>query len=746
MQSTATQERNGTMKYELKNSGLFIHWGINTGNPNDDEPVYGSFEEFEDDAVKNGWNAKKWVQAAKKLRASYITFAAFHNCLGFLKLWKSKIPGTYTSKHDFLGELIEEAKKENIRVLVYITPEPRKRCFADGTEFIDTDAYKKYKNDQAADLLDWDYWQTVYCKEVIEEIIENYPDVGGFWFDGWSCKKNAEMIFAMIEEKDSRLLKIRNNFGRWQFKNEDMISVEQFGKVYNPGFDLASSCWQEAGKNEFCYTMEQTGDWWYYPTRDYKFNGAELLRQFVSVCAYGLRPHVGLGAYVSGDFRENIEKYLNMMDNFLSWGAESVFDIEPGILPQCYVNDGGYILTTKRDRVHYIHILKAPKCGRLEVQDGGYEFSCAENLKTGEKVDFVQNGGKVYLSCDFSECEWEGDMVIKLCEQKRNIAGERRTEGEKLPCGVMLELGGLKKIRGIFLEQKNNSAQHNGSWGGVDNNRLKNCRIWGTDKDGAEFLIKEMCLGAARGNKQIDCECEIKSIRLEAIDAYDTDGGRVCYMSNEGERAAFKKLPYKNVVCFAKKDDVDYVLTDDGKLCGYSGGKKEEVAEGVIYLFSGENGEVYYIDSHNQILTVTGGETGYFGDIAAVDNNGGIYTVREGVLCFEGERIDSGVTGLCTHDGVLEYCCGGDIVTIRNNEKTIYKTGYSFVGITSKTVLLEDGNLLFRSGSGREDCVYATDVARATEINNVIYVVKRPKCGKLMITDIMAIGENQKEG
>lgn len=59
MQSTAPKERNGTMKYELKNSGLFIHWGINTGNPNDDEPIYGSFEEFEYDAVKNDWNAKK---------------------------------------------------------------------------------------------------------------------------------------------------------------------------------------------------------------------------------------------------------------------------------------------------------------------------------------------------------------------------------------------------------------------------------------------------------------------------------------------------------------------------------------------------------------------------------------------------------------------------------------------------------------------------------------------------------------
>jgi alpha-L-fucosidase len=76
---------------------------------------------FEAAATKGGWSADKWVNLAVKLHAQYITLATFHTGLDHLRAWHSDIPGTPTTKRDFLGELVAAAHKKGIKVVVYIT-------------------------------------------------------------------------------------------------------------------------------------------------------------------------------------------------------------------------------------------------------------------------------------------------------------------------------------------------------------------------------------------------------------------------------------------------------------------------------------------------------------------------------------------------------------------------------------------------------------------------------------------------
>src|SRR5437899_3792133 len=89
-------------------SGVFLHWGMLTS------PGYTSCSAWENAITSGGWTAGYWVSEAQKLHASYITLATFHSKLGYGRAWPSSIPGSCSTKRDFLGELITAAHAKNI--------------------------------------------------------------------------------------------------------------------------------------------------------------------------------------------------------------------------------------------------------------------------------------------------------------------------------------------------------------------------------------------------------------------------------------------------------------------------------------------------------------------------------------------------------------------------------------------------------------------------------------------------------
>jgi hypothetical protein len=94
---------------------LLLHW---------ERKTYGGYRtdaEFDATASTGGWSADKWVNEAKKIHAKYITLATFHTRLGYIRTWRSELPGAPMTTRDYLGELITAAHKENIKVNVYFT-------------------------------------------------------------------------------------------------------------------------------------------------------------------------------------------------------------------------------------------------------------------------------------------------------------------------------------------------------------------------------------------------------------------------------------------------------------------------------------------------------------------------------------------------------------------------------------------------------------------------------------------------
>jgi len=124
----------------LRNSvgGLFLHWGLRSA------PAHTSCTAWEKDVTSGGWTPDYWVNEAKKLHTQYLVLATFHSRLGYARPWPSKIPGSCSTERDFLGELITAAKAKGMKVILYMTDDPKWHDEG-GHEWLDSAAYSAYK-------------------------------------------------------------------------------------------------------------------------------------------------------------------------------------------------------------------------------------------------------------------------------------------------------------------------------------------------------------------------------------------------------------------------------------------------------------------------------------------------------------------------------------------------------------------------------------------------------------------------
>ena len=517
--------------HENAKVGLFVHWGINTGNEHwaKGETLYKTFEDFEAAVEEGGWAPEKWVKAALNIRASYINFAIFHSVLGYIKGWKSNIPGTHTTKRDFLGELINEAAKHDIRVILYISGDTTGYLRHPNQPWIFPDEYRKYKNDDSINILDDRHWQQIYCKDIIEEVIDNYPDLAGFWFDGWNNPDTNEKIFGMIHQKNPKLLNFRNNFKTAPDPHEDIMSIESFNKVLDPAFDLASGAWVGPGGKEYCFTIPELSDWFqcYPPAENYNKNDA--IRKLVTIIANGWAAKVGIGPNIGGDFNGSLGEYVNDLDCYFNWAEESLLGTISGGLPSGYMNDGAYVCVCQNDKAIYIHTLLPPKCGNLIINDGGHDYDYAINLKTGEKLLFTQADGCLNICGDFNRfCQEDGDMVIKLVKGASRIGCTIPVSAymKPLPNDIIIE--NKHRVHGLILHQDDSSATTRSSWGVVENNRAKDYSVFVSD-DGTSWTTHASgALSGSRGMKQINFPAVASPfIKLRITSAYDTSPGYV---------------------------------------------------------------------------------------------------------------------------------------------------------------------------------------------------------------------------
>ncbi|MGW4986129.1 glycosyl hydrolase family 28 protein [Streptomyces mirabilis] len=514
--------------------GLFLHWGERTA------PAHTSCTAWENDVTNGGWTPDYWVNEAQKLHTQYLVLATFHSRLGYARPWPSKIPGSCSTKRDFLGELITAAKAKGLKVILYMTDDPQWHNEG-GHEWLDSAAYSAYKGTDV-DLTTRDGFGR-FSYDNFFEVMDRYPDLGGFWIDNDNAYWESHDLYAQIQQKRPNYTLSNNNEDT---PIMDMISNEQKTGM-TPSYDYPQAVYTAQPRlTEADFKLPSSGAWWYDGSNP-SVDKMLTLGRLITNAGSSVKALMAETAQVNGKFPTNQEAFNNFANSYLGpiWqslhGTEGGGYMYGGLKPGFW-NDGAHGVTTvsRTDPdLQYIHVLTPPSTSTLRIRDNGYRIASVTNLRTGAAVSWSQSGGVLTLT---GLANWDPyDTVFKVTTAGRQgiasgvtMSASASASGhgaaaagdgdyltywdsnKTLPVNLTFDLGSAKKVQYIGLNQREDSVAYPRS-DTEQSARIKDYKVF-LSNDGSTWgsAVKTGQLASRRGIQGIDLTAaNARYVRLE---------------------------------------------------------------------------------------------------------------------------------------------------------------------------------------------------------------------------------------
>ncbi len=367
--------------------GLFIHWGVYSilGDGewvmNNQKIPIRQYEKLPTFFNPTQFNPAEWVAMVKKAGMKYITITSKHHD-GFA-MFNSKISDydivdcTPYGK-DIIKMLKEECDKQGIKLFFYHSqldwhnPDyfPRGRTGQDFTGRPENGEWDKYID---------------YMNTQLSELLTNYGEVGGIWFDGMWDKPNSDWrldeTYSLIHKLQPGAL-IGSNHHITPIPGEDFQMFERDLPGENTmGFNQTGTISELP--LEMCETMN--GSWGFnLQDKNYK-SSKQLIQTMVKAAGYGANFLLNTGPMPNGKIQtENIDT-LMVMGNWLERYGKTIYDTRKGpIRPQ----DWG-ATTVAKDGTVYIHLLEV-KDENLLLPSLPGKIQSAVYFDGGEKVKYKE--------------------------------------------------------------------------------------------------------------------------------------------------------------------------------------------------------------------------------------------------------------------------------------------------------------------------------------------------------------------
>ncbi|MFB6778295.1 alpha-L-fucosidase [Streptomyces sp. NPDC056352] len=508
-------------------AGLFLHWGMFTA------PRHTDCATWEHDVTAGGWSPDYWVDEARKLGASYIVLATFHSRLGYARPWPSKIPGSCSTDRDFLGELVNAGKAKGIKVMLYMTDDPQWHNEVPGVQTLDSDAYSAYKGEKV-DLTTREGFGR-FSYDQFFEVMENYPDLAGFWIDNDNEYWESHQLYEQIRAKRPSWLLTNNNEDT---PIMDTVSNEQKTGM-TPAYDYPSAAFTPMPRiSEGDYKLPTSGDWW-YDGKDHPVDFRLSTGRYITNAGSSMKSLMAETAMVNGRFPPSQQAYNDFMAGWTApirsslEGTEGGGYMYGGMQPGFW-NDGAHgVITVGPGAVtQYVHVVTRPRTDMVRLRDNGYRATRVTDVRTGKDVAFSQSGG--YLTI-LDIADWDPyDTVFKVETDGRQHSsypqkslratassaadghpGGAVVDGDdgnywdsdgKLPASVTIDLGSLRRATSLAVNQREWSPTHARSTFGrpEDSARIKDYAVSASD-DGRHWrTVRAGALPSARGVQLID--------------------------------------------------------------------------------------------------------------------------------------------------------------------------------------------------------------------------------------------------
>lgn len=399
--------------------GLFVHWGVYSllgdgewvmNNQNIAIDEYKKLPTFFNPI---DFDAQAWVTMAKEAGMKYITITSRHHD-GF-SMFDSKatdydiVDATPYGK-DVLKLLAEECRKQDIKLFFYYSLLDWNR----------DDYFPRGRTGTKIPGRGTGSWEDyiAFMKIQLTELLTNYGDIGGIWFDGhwdqkeWDGEKFGELkvdwhydeIYSLIHKLQPQAL-IGNNHHIGVINGEDFQMFEKDLPGKNTtGWGTASD---QIGSVplEVCETINGS---WGFNLQDRKHKSdKELIHYLIKAAGYGSNMLLNVGPMPNGKIQPKHETSLKAIGKWLALNAESIYGTQRG--PIAPTDD---FVSTQKGKTVYLHILN-PKLNIIHMGFVPVKIKNIHSLNSQYSIPFRND--KFGLVIDVSRLtKDEIDTVIQI--------------------------------------------------------------------------------------------------------------------------------------------------------------------------------------------------------------------------------------------------------------------------------------------------------------------------------------------
>ncbi|MBT2762319.1 alpha-L-fucosidase [Paenibacillus sp. ISL-20] len=339
-----TERKNRMQWWKDAKFGMFIHWGVYSLLGKGEWVMYANkipvkeYEKLAEEFNPTQFDAKAWVNCAKRAGMKYIVITAKHHD-GFAMYHSRTDPFNIVDASPFgrdaLKELSEACREEGIRLCFYYShvidwhhPHALHDTFNNLWDYeLEKKAFFSYWNHKA--------------KGQVRELLTEYGPVGLLWFDtsGGLSKKESETMVNMIRELQPECL-INSRVSHWP----------DFGDYQSKGDNEIPMHGEETREWETPMTLNQS---WGYSTKDQVWKSTDaLVRKLVHIVSKGGNLLLNVGPTETGIIPEKSALRLEEVGGWLARNGEAVYGTSASPFP--YELEWGAI--TVKGNTLFLHV------------------------------------------------------------------------------------------------------------------------------------------------------------------------------------------------------------------------------------------------------------------------------------------------------------------------------------------------------------------------------------------------------
>jgi alpha-L-fucosidase len=389
--------------------GLFIHWGVYSilGDGewvmNQQQIPIKTYEKLPGFFNPTQFDARAWVAMAKAAGMHYIVITSKHHD-GFA-MFDSKVSDYNIVKRtpygkDVLKMLADECHAQGMKLFFYHSqldwhhPDYFPRGTTGGSW-----TGREEKGDMNKYL---DYMDTQ-----LTELLTNYGDISGIWFDGMWDKKDAdwrlEKTYKLIHSLQPAAL-VGSNHHRAPYEGEDF---QMFEKDLPGNNTTGFAPEQKIGDlpKETCETINNS--WGFNLMDAHNKSKKSLLQYLIKASGYGANFLLNVGPMPNGKIQPEHVDLLKQMGDWLTVNGETIYGTRGGPLTP---REWG--VTTQKGNKVYIHILNWQD-ESITIPSWNKKIKSARFFGNNTPVKFIENEYGITLKIPKAKMN-DIDTIVEL--------------------------------------------------------------------------------------------------------------------------------------------------------------------------------------------------------------------------------------------------------------------------------------------------------------------------------------------